>query len=252
MIHYKYIVEATAQIARLIETYGEDGRSELNRLADSHTVTLLSTADPSIEYTDCDIHNGTLRLLFAKDQLGVNISRAAENIADAINNASLVSPEPLSNTGRLSFLALQSIKLDYEPHLLGLRSAITDCVGSSDTTLNPNFDVNFRKLAAYKGTDYDFPRDWQKTLGLITRRYFEGLTHYLQDAGFAGDDLLKDGLREALFRGEVAVRVVDNLCTEGRDFFECLIEDGVLYLQTLARYWGTGCDDVARGLLDIL
>ena len=215
-------------------------------------MTLEPTSKPEIEYTDCEISSGALRLLFAKDQLGVNVYRSAENIAGAINTASLTCPRPTANPGNLSFLALQSIKHDYCPCIFEIEYKIAACLGIPMITLNDNFDDNFSKLAAYKSSDYDFPRDWQETLGAITRDYFEGLAMYLHDEGFENDDLLKDGFNDAVFKHEISVMVVDKLSKEDRDFYECVVEDGGLYLRILPRYWGTEDKYVTKGLIDIL
>ena len=118
--------------------------------------------------------------------------------------------------------------------------------------LKPSFDVNFRKLSAYKNSDHDLPHDWQRTLGACTRKYFEGLASYMQEVEFQDDDFLPEIFRRAVFNGEISVRVVDELEGEGCDFDECVIEDGVLHMQTLPQYWGTGYGDVARRSCNIL
>ena len=61
-----------------------------------------------------------------------------------------------------------------------------------------------RQLAAYKPTNYDFPKDWQKTLGASTLRYFESFADQPEKLGFQNDDLLRDGFKESVQRGRSA------------------------------------------------
>lgn len=48
----------------------------------------------------------------------------------------------------------------------------------------------------------------------------------------------------------VLLRVVDVL-VKG-EYYECILEDGVLYLQTTAQHWVVNPRDAARGLMDVL
>ena len=248
LIGVRYISEAISSIQSVTETYGDDGKTELNNLASAHVITLQPTSDPEIEYNDCEISEGCLRLLFSKGNLGVNVYRAAENLPVAINDAGKASGA--ARIREISFLAAHSIKKAYQLNINAIQFRIAVSVALTELTMSPNFASNYAKLAGYEPDNHDFPKDWERTFGKTTLEYFEGLASYLEEEGFGNDDLLAEGFREAVYRGEVMVRIVNEL-TKG-EFYECVIEDGILYLQTEPRYWTSGSNYVAKGLMEIL
>lgn len=68
--------------------------------------------------------------------------------------------------------------------------------------------------------------------------------------GFADDDMLQEGFREGVERNEIAVRVVEKL--ERGTYNECMVEEGVVVLETTPGYWGTNVGQAGEGLLDLL
>ena len=217
-------------------------------MAASHTTTVAPTSDPNIEYTGCDIKSGQLRLLFSKGNLGVNIDRAAEDLASAINDAEVIMNG--GDTTTVDFHARSSIKADYEPHISQLQEDIQKTLALPVLELVPKFESNFAKLAAYTPENYDFPRDWQKEFGKHCLQYFEGFANNIKELGFGSDDLLREGFSEAVEKNEISLRVVDGL-VKG-EYNECLVENGVLYLQTRPRDWMVNVADVGRDLIDLL
>lgn len=232
-----------------MEDYGDDGKQELNKLRSSHTVKLEQTLDPEIEFTGCEISHGCLNLLFSKGNLGVDAYRTAEDLAGAVNRAS--EAITCESTGTLSFLAKQSVKLDYSDEKVALlTNRIATILSIDGIKLVPNFAENYAKLAAYKPTKNDFPRNWQDTFGACTLEYFECFANSLEELGFQSDDLLQEGFKEGIYKNQVVLRVVDQLIND--DCNECMVADGVLYLETVPQYWSDDPAYVAKKFVDML
>ena len=217
-------------------------------MAASHIVTIAPTSDPNVEYTGCDISNGSLRLLFSEGNLGVNIDRAAEDVAGAINDAEVAVES--GDEATVGFHGRSSIKADYEPQITQLRGDLQNTLALPVLELVPNFEANFAKLAAYTPENYDFPRDWQKEFGRHCLDYFEGFATNVKELGFAKDDLLQEGFGEAVEKNEIALRVVDRLAKG--EYNECVVENGVLYIQTTPRDWRVNVYNVGRDLIEML
>ncbi len=244
----RYIEGAIGRIQDFLTKYGDDGKAELNKQASSHIITIAPTSNPDIEYTGCDISDRQLRLLFSKGNLGVNIDRAAEELASAINDAEVGMDG--AGTAMVDFHARSSIKANYEPNILHLREEIQKTLALPVLELVPNFEANFAKLAEYKPENYDFPRDWRESFGRHCLQYFEGFADNVKELGFGSDGLLQEGFGEAVERNEIALRVVDKL-VKG-EYNECVVEKGVLYIQTTPRDWMANVADVGRDLIDLL
>ena len=244
----RYIETATSRIQDFVDKYGDDGKAELNKTAADHVVTIAPTNDPSIEYTGCDISDGQFRLLFSRGNLGVNIDRAAEDVASAINDAEVAMNN--GDTATVGFHARSSIKADYEANIAQLQEEIQKTLALPVLELVPNFEANFAKLAAYRPENYDFPRDWQQQFGRHCLQYFEGFAANVKELGFAKDDLLQEGFGEAVERNEISLRVVEKL-VKG-EYNECSVENGVLYIQTTPRDWMANVADVGRDLINVL
>ena len=244
----RYIEAAIGRVQDFVDKYGNVGKAELNKIATTRIVTIAPTSNPDIEYTGCDIRDGQLRLLFTKGNLGVNIDRAAEDLASAINDAGLSMNS--GDTATPGFHARSSIKADYEPNIAELQEDIQKTLALPVLELVPNFDTNFAKLAGYKPENYDFPRDWQNDFGRHCLQYFEGFACNIKELGFAKDDMLQEGFSEAVEKNEVSLRVVDKLAKG--EYTECLVENGVLYIQTTPRNWMANVADIGRDVIDLL
>ena len=243
---FRYISEAIHQIKLFLNEYGNYGKTAFNSQAFYHTVTIAQTDDPEIEYTDCEISGGCLVLLFSKGNLGINAYRAAEDLAGAVNKG-VSSSQP----GCISFLATHSINTNYKHKVEATEMRISEILSFPRIQLVPSFSENHVSLENYVSDNYDFPRDWQKTFGTSTLQYFEGVADQLEELGFRGDDLLKDGFKEGVHQAQIIVRVVDDLVTGG-DFNECLVRNGILYLQTTPRYWTADTEYTLKGLIEQL
>ena len=220
----RYFSSAQSNIKDYAAKYGQDGISELNTLADKHSITLEVDDTGTHNYGGCDIKDGKLRILFNAKYLGTNISSSTYELDKAVNSA----PQPASTAANaLNFDARQSIKLQWEPEVDKVKTKIDEQLGAGvSLTLSPNFDANYAVLAAAQPE----PRSgWQKDFGKHTLLYFEALATSLGHKGFAKDDLLQEGFQEVIDKNEVSFRVVDKL-TKGT-YHEMFHDGGVLYIQ---------------------
>lgn len=199
---------------------------ELNTICHAHVMTLDIDEEKRFTYCGADVHEGKLRLLFAPDNLGTNIYSCLDSntLLKALNDA----PDPEAQP--LSFAARTGIREDYDSNIEAIRARIAEFINKPDIKLTPNFEENFAKLAEEsKVKKTDLTKDWQKVLGNYTKLYFEGLVSQLDWQKFEDDELLQEGFNEAVDKGEIAMRIVDKL--EKGTYNECVIENGILYLQ---------------------
>ena len=231
--------------------YGEDGKSELNTVASSHTITMDITSKPGISYTACEIADGALRILFVKGHLGTNISEGLNNLTEAINEAGTSS----DNTS-LDFNARSSIKIDYEPKVGPVKAKFEKILALPAFELEPNFEHNYAAISEYakhckpSRTD-EFPHKWQKQLGRLTLDYFSVFVDAMEKKGYGDDEMIQEGFKEAVEKNQIALRIVATL-KNGKGYNECVVENGVLYIQTTAKFWGTNVREPADKLMDIL
>jgi len=236
-------------LEQYVNDYGEDGKSELNTLASSHTITMDVTSKSGISYTDCEIVGGVLRILFVKDALGHNIRDSLENLTEAINQAGISSDD-----ASLDFNARSSIKIDYEPKIGAVQAKFHTILVTPTFDLEPNFEHNYAALLAYnknKKSPQFGHRDWQKKLGQLTLNYFSAFVETMEDKGWGDDEMVREGVKEAVEKNQIALRIVSKLST-GKLYNECVVEHGVLCIQTTAENWGTNISDPANELLDIV
>ena len=249
MTPIRYIERAIVRIDEFIQKYGDDGKVELNNLASKHVITLAPT-ERDIGYTGCDISDGLLRLLFTKGNLGVNIDQACEDLAGAISDAGVATNS--GDESVLTFHAKNSIRADYDPRIDKLTARCQKIFALPVLELTPNFETNFAKLATYRPENYGFPSNWQQSFGRYCFEYFEGFASAIEELGFAKDEMLQEGFKEAVEKNEVSLRVVDKLVSGSSSYNECIIENGILYIQTTPRDWSVNISDPARSLIDVL
>lgn len=214
-------------------------------------MTLEQTTNPKISYSGCEISGGMLRLVFSGENLGSNLSTVCAELATAVNNAG-VSSNP-GGAAALDFHAKTSIKKDYEPEIANVKAKIQSILGLPMLELHPNFERNFAAIAAYTASgkqDNMFPPEWQKAIGAITLRYFQGLISSLEGQGFAKDDMLQEGYQETADKNEIGFRIVDKL--QKGTCNECVFENGVMYIQTTPQHWRTNVRDAGNRILDLL
>ncbi|KAI1385209.1 uncharacterized protein F4822DRAFT_337359 [Hypoxylon trugodes] len=243
-----YITGAAYRLKEFVDHAGEEGLKELNTICSAHTITIDLDDTGRFPYCGVDIHEGKLRILFAPERLGVNIDDAINRdiLLKALNEA----PAPTSED-KLSFAARSDIRNEYEPRAEAIRAEIGQILEKPDIKLNPNFESTFAKLREEsEAKKIDIRSDWENVLGSFTRMYWEGLVTQLKCQKFDQDELLREGFHEAVEKGEIAFRIVDQLKYDS--YCECDIEDGVLYLQCTAKNWGTNIDNAAEKLVDRL
>lgn len=200
-------------------------------------------------YGGVDVHEGNLRILFAPGNLGTNIDYALEKatLLKALNEA----PAPAGSSEPMSFSARTGIRQDYDPKVEAIRVKIGELIGKSDIKLNPNFEDTFEKLKAESQVKKtELREDWQSSLGSYAISYFDGLVSQLQWQKFEDDELLQEGFQEAVSKGEIAFRIVDKL--KYNSYCEADVEDGVLYLQSTSKTWGSNSSYAAEKLVDRL
>ena len=250
---HSYIEGAISGIKYYFETYGADGKAELNTVASTHTITIEPTTNPKISTAGCEISGGVLRLLFAKSRLGYNTTSICSELSTAVNAAGVCSSP--SGGAALDFDAKSGIKKDYEPKIEEVRARIATIMAMPTLTLIPNFEHNFAAISAWRASDEGqndrmFNREWQKRFGKVTIDYFEGFASKTDYLGFTKDEMLQEGFKDAVEKNEIGIRVVNKLAKG--TYNECVIENGVLFIQTTPKYWWTNHRDAADKLLDML
>ncbi|KAI1148179.1 hypothetical protein F4825DRAFT_434915 [Nemania diffusa] len=243
----RYFDSAARRIVDFEETYGEDGVNELNTICHAHVMTMDLDEQKRFTYCGADVVDGQLRLLFAPDRLGSNISSCLDRdvLLQALNEA------PAPEGAALSYAARTGIRTGYDNKIEEVRARVAELLAKPDIKLNPNFEANFAALLAEsKVKKNGLNKDWESQFGGWIRMYFQGLASGLEWQKFEDDELLQEGFHEAVDKGEVVFRIVDTL-KEG-SYNECVIEDGILYLQTTPKRWGSNMSDVAQKLVDKL
>lgn len=208
------------------------------------------TSKPEVRYSGCEIVGGVLRILFAKGALGTNASDSLVNLSDAVNQAGSSSDD-----ASLDFNARSSIKSDYEAKIEPVKNKCQEILKLPTVEFEPNFEHNYAALARYlktvKKSDKYGHREWQKHLGGITLDYFRRFVGVMEDRGFGDDEMLQEGFKEAVEKNQIALRIVDKL-NKGKGYNECVIENGVLYIQTTAEFWATNVDAPGEEVIKIL
>ncbi|KAH6854088.1 hypothetical protein B0I37DRAFT_349453 [Chaetomium sp. MPI-CAGE-AT-0009] len=244
-----YFEGALYQLKYLTEKHGSEFKNELNAICSAHVLTLdvEETNPPRFSYGGCDVQDGQLRILFAESSLGSNINDCCQE--DTLTAALNAAPSDVP----LSFAVRTAIRADYDPKIGEVRAQIAALLGkpAEAVTLNANFEGSFAALeAARQGGNRDVREDWQANLAAFTLQYFEGLAYQMKAMQVGEDEMVREGLLEAVSTNEYAFRIVDKLKYE--TYCECDIVDGVLYLQCTPGYFGTNVNDAAAKLMDRL
>lgn len=177
-------------------------------------------ASPKFSYSGCDVQDGQLRLLFHPDKLGSNISHVGEKIAEALSDA----PQP-EGASTLSYAARHSIKEDYTTKIIPLLEKAQKLLQNPKLDFQPNFEALGAKLKSGK----DVRDDWETNLGSFAFKYLESFVDVLEREKFGEDDMLREGLEEAVPKGVVQLKLVDTLKNGG--YNEVVLDDGTLSIQ---------------------
>ena len=171
-------------------------------------------------YCGSDVKDGVLRLLFHAEKLGMFPSDASNDIFSALKAA----PAP---TGSMSLATRKDIKTNYEAVVEEVRAAIALLVAVPGLKLTPNFEYNYGVLSAMGDKAGSH---WGANLGQATLSYFQGVRSSLENRKFGSDDLLQEGIPEAINKNEITLKIVDNLDCGG-SYNEVVIKDGLLIVQ---------------------
>lgn len=174
-------------------------------------------------YNGCAVTpEGKLAILFNQDRLAVNIDDCLEEdkLTKALNNA------PTASSSAMSYVARSSIETEWEQQAEQVKKSFAEIL-QTEVTLDPNFQHTYEALKAAAD-----PNDnhWERNIGNFTRFYYEALASGLKSQKFDSDEMMREALVEAVEKGTVAFRVVE----EGKMkalYNESVFEDGVLYMQ---------------------
>ncbi|GAM85435.1 hypothetical protein ANO11243_034420 [Dothideomycetidae sp. 11243] len=237
----RYLDAAVYNLKDFVNKFGDDGKNELNNVASAHVIGMDETQDTTISYCGCDVHEGKLRILFAKGYFATNVADATyrDALQEALSKAG-------SSGSALDFNTRTGIKNDWDPKIGAVKQRLEAITGFKDLTITPNFEATF---AALDGKP-EMTSGWQKQLGQYTLAYFQGLVDNLTSAGFEKDDMLQEGLQEAMEKKEIKFEIVDKL-SKG-SYNEAVPEDGILYLRTVVAQYPFNTNQMGYQLLDLL
>lgn len=207
-------------LKRFVDTFGEDGKGEMNSVCSKHQIIFAPQDTTKFSYGGFEVKDGALRLVFAENKLGTNVSDVSAEFAKALKDAPAAPGASAFNID-----ARNSVREKYDPNVEEVRSSIAALVNVPNLKLNPNFEHNANMLAKTPNQN----SGWDKQIGAATLAYFSGVEGQIKRAGFKDDDMLQEGFQEAIDKGEICFRIVDKL-TKG-SYNEVIIENGVLYVQ---------------------
>lgn len=203
-----------------VNTYGEDGKTELNTLASAHEIILIPDNEEKYDSGGlCDIVDGKLRLFFRKSELGYWVTYCSREIDNAVNTASkTISP--------ISFIARNSIKTSWDSQIKTLRQKFQTMLQLPEIIFDPNFGANFVEINKL-GTRA--PSDWEKSFGQVALNYFERLYEIMEKAGYGSDDMMREAFTMTVEMNKVSLRATEHLVHKSCN--ELHIAEGVLYIQ---------------------
>jgi len=148
-----------------------------------------------------------------------------------------------------TLLVKKGIKVDYDPEIAKVKAEIATVIGIPDAELkiDPNFAANYAFLLA-QGTQAN--SGWQPNLGKATMDYIRATLNQLTSQGFKADDMLQEGIQEALTEKTIRVAAVDKL--DKKDTNEAIFKDGILYLNATPDSWGSWCSSMGDGIINLL
>lgn len=200
-----------------IAKHGDSGKDELNSVCPTHIITLVASS--KVSDCGCDVEDGKLRLLFHPEKLGTNISHVGQKLAETLTTA----PQP-AGAPFLNYAARHSIKTEYDPNIGALIEKGRKLLHNAEFKFDPDFDALGAKLKGGK----DVSEGWESNFGSYCFKYFESFVDALERGKFGDDELMREGLEEAVPKGTVKLRLVDSLKS---GYNEVVVDDGVLVIQ---------------------
>jgi hypothetical protein len=226
-----YLEGAVYKLKYFLEQYGEDGKRELNEVAFAHTIGLEADERDKkkvCNYTAVVIKDGVLTLLFNPKKLGTNTGDSLDYLLDALNEASQVPADKADASTVLSSGTRLGISKDYTPHIEEVEEKIREITGNEKFILDPNFEEVYTAIRPVASKERD---DWERRMGATTLEYLKGAIYKMEYLKIGTDDMLQEGFNEAVDKGKIVLRVVPKFTTKQSNYNECVIEDGVLYIQ---------------------
>ncbi|CAK5268831.1 unnamed protein product [Mycena citricolor] len=202
-------------LKHFIDSYGEDGKAHFNAAVSKAELTVnVNEVGDSAPTIAGDVQDGVFRLLFHPARVGYDITSQEEVILPAIEAAA---------TGGFALEVKNSIKKFYSPGIDAVRTEIEELTGISGVILDPNFEENYEALSSLPKAK------WHFNFGKVHFEYFDGLKSQLLKQGFKKDEMLQEGLQEALPSKTFKIRVVEQTTNDKTN--QIVIENGVAYLQ---------------------
>jgi hypothetical protein len=246
---FSYVNGAIYQLKYQTDKHGDSLKNEINTLASAHVLTIDFDEEGKVSSGGggVDIKDGKLVILFTEGNLGVNTDYCLEDakLVKALNDA------PPTDELKYSFLVRKGIREDWDAKIGEVRDKIAAMLGKSadEVVLEPNFDAVFERLTrATENKEYVSVEDWQRNLASFIFGYFDALRSELEKLKVGEDELVTEGLLEAVEKNTYAFRLVESLDT----YNDVKIEDGVLYLETTPENFGVNQGDIANKLMDRL
>ncbi|ORY14574.1 hypothetical protein BCR34DRAFT_585744 [Clohesyomyces aquaticus] len=239
-----YLESAILSIKTWFEpgNHGDGGREEMNKVCSKHALTIAMDESGKIRTCGCDVKDGVLRILFNEKYLGMDHYSALSDLERALSDAADTSL-PLSYAARIS------IQKYWETSETDIEARISKALQNPAIKLTPNFEEVYAALKAEPAVTKN--DGWDANIGGAMREYFERFAWHLEDKKFGEDEMLREGFEEVVPEGEIKFRIVKELAPGGH-ICQSVIEDGILYMQSTAKYFGYDSSNVGTNIIDLL
>ncbi|KAH7231944.1 hypothetical protein B0J15DRAFT_409777, partial [Fusarium solani] len=223
-----YVSRAVSNFRSWVDL-GEAHKDELNKICTAHTLTMAADANNKTDKCSCEVSPaGELAMIFHPEKLGINVDNALMStfMKEALD-AAPTDPGPMSYRVRMETLKYQE--------RIGEKQEELNAMLQKEVAFDPNWEAVFEKM----NTAEDAVENWRYGIGDQIRWYFGALVSRMNGDGFGTNDVLREGFLEAVEKNTIAFRVVDK--TE-ETYNECILEDGVFYIQTTPSRFGVNID----------
>jgi len=248
-----YVEGAIYMIKYFKDTYGEDGIKELNDVAFAHSLNMEADERDKkkglVSYCGGTVKDGVLTMIFNPKMLGTNSGNCFQTMLETLNEASQVA-EGSSGPTVLSTGARLGISKDYVPDIEATEDKIKAMTKNDNFILDPNWEENYQNIRSVAHKEVG--EDWERRMGRTALSYFQDAIYKMEYFKIGEDEMLQEGFNEAVDKGKIVLRVVKKLTRGVSSYCECVVEGGVLYLQTVPEKWGVNTGHACDKLVDIL